>query len=228
MKSLVACGFERYPVRHACHEVATFGKQLELGLGRSLVHFRLPTEGTERHLVIEVAWLFRFVEHGKDAAVELLVVHVVLPRHAFVEEPLLRNLFVWMLRDAPVELPSRVGPQFVVAPVERVLQGKAAMSLSALQLQLLSLHEIAVLIQQFGIEHSADSAWRASVTPADVCLVVNGVAKEIASIIHVDIDLFLRNRLAKPVETVGPSVERRRRFCLLTKGEGNCRNKECE
>ena len=115
-----------------------------------------------------------------------------------------------MLGDAPVELPARVGPQLVVAAIERVAEHERAMHLSALQLQLLPLHEVAVLVQQLGIEHAADAAGRPGVRAPHVSLVVDGVAQEVARVVHVHENLFLGNGLAELPEAVGPAIERGR------------------
>ena len=208
MQPLVARCLEGYAVGHAGHEVAAFGEELQLGLGRCLVNLRLSAQGAQGHLVDEVARLFRFVEDGEDAAVELLVVAVVFLGHALVVEPLLGIDAMGMLGDAPVELPARVGPQLVVAAIEGVGQYEGAMRLSALKLQLLALHEVAVLVQQLGIEDTADAARCACVCAAHVSLVVDGVAQKVAGVVRVNEDLFLRNGLAELPEPVGPAFER--------------------
>ena len=155
MQALVARDLESHPVRHSSHQVSPFRKELQLGFGRSLVHFRLATKGTQGHFVIEVARFLRFVEDGKNATVQFLVVRIILLRHPLVEEPLLGNDVVGMFRDAPIELPARIGSQLIVSAIERILQDKAAMHLSVLEFQYLAFHQIAVLIQQFCIENSA-------------------------------------------------------------------------
>ena len=168
--------------------------------------------------MIEVARLLRLVKDREDTAVELLVVDVILLRHPFIEEPLLGHLVVRMLRDTPVELPPRVGTQFVVASVERVLQDETAVSLTAMQLQLLPLHEITVLVQQLSIEHSAQTTRCAGVAATHIRLIIKGVAQEITGIVHVDEDLFLRQGLAKLVQAVSPAVERSGGSRLLRQG----------
>ena len=67
------------------------------------------------------------------------------------------------------------------------------MHLSVPQLELLSLYKVAVLIQQLRIEDSAQSARRACITTTHVCLVIYGISKEIARVVHVHEDLFLWN-----------------------------------
>ena len=230
VQALVACRFESDAVGDASHKVAAFREELQLRLGRGLVYFRLATQGTKRHLVEEVAWLLGLVENGKDAAIELVVIEIVLPRHAFIEEPLLGNLVVGMFRDTPIELPSRVGSQLVIAAIKRVLQDKTAVHLAVLKFELLTFHEIAVLIQQFCIENTAQTAWRTGIATTDICLIVNGIAQEIARIVHVHKDLFLRNRLAESLQAVGPTFERGGYGCLLCsqKGYGASRNKQQE
>ena len=215
MQTFVAGRFEGYPVRHARHEIATLGKELQLRLGRRLVYLREAAQGAKRHLVEEVARLLGLVEDGKDAAIQLLVVLIVFPRHPLVEEPELGYLVVRVLRESPVELPARVGPQLVVAAVERVLQDEAPMHLAVLQFKLLALHEVAVLIEQLSVKHAAQPAWRPRIAAADVGLVINGIAQEITCVVHVDEDLFLRDSLAECLQPLSPALERRGSRCLL-------------
>ncbi len=193
VKPLIACGFEGYPIRHTSHNVSTFGEELQPWFGRRLVYLRQATKRAKGHLVEEVAWLLRLIKNREDTAVEFFIVLIILLRHAFIKEPLLGDLVVRMLRDAPVELPARVGSQLVIASVECILQDKASMHLSVPQLELLSLYEVAVLIQQLRIKDSAQSARRACIATTHVCLVIYGISKEIARVVHVHEDLFLWN-----------------------------------
>ena len=155
----------------------------------------------------EVARFLGLVEDRENAAVEFLVVTIILPRYTFVKEPLLGNAVMGVLRYAPIELPTCIGPQFIVTAIECVLQHEAAMRLTVLQFKLLATDEVTILIQQLGIEDTADTARRPCVAAADVSLVVDGVAQEVACVVHVNKNLFLRNRLAELFKPVCPTFE---------------------
>ena len=207
MQALVACRLESHTIGNTGHQVAALREELQFGLRRSLIDLRLTAKRTKRHLVEKVARFLGFVKDRKDAAVKLLVVAIVFLRHTVVVEPLLRDFVVGMLRDAPVQLPSRIGPQLIVAAVKRVLQHKGAVHLPVLQFQLLTLHEVTVLIQQLSIEDTAQATWRPCVAAAHIGLVVDGVAQEIAGVVHVDEHLFLRDGLTELLQTVGPTFQ---------------------
>ena len=154
--------------------------------------------------MIILTGLFRAIIDRKDAAVQFIVVAIILLRHFFAVEPFLGVCCVRMFRLSPVQLPSGVGPQFIEARIERILQGKRTPALAVCHLYQLPFNEIAVLIQQIGIEHSAYVAWYSEVCAPRVCLKPYCVAKEIAGVVRVDIHLFLRYRFAEAGQSVGP------------------------
>ena len=66
-----------------------------------------------------------------------------------------------MFRLAPVQLPACICTQLIVAAVQCVAQGKVTVCLSPLQLQQLTLYQVAVLVQQFHIQYFADFTGKA-------------------------------------------------------------------
>ena len=106
-----------------------------------------------------------------------------------------------MLENTPVQLPAGIGPQFVESAVlNLVVQGKEAVAPSFLHLNKLALHQIAVVVQQLHIQHTADVRWLAGSRFLQIGREPDGVALKIAGIVHVNIDLLLRNGLAKSVK----------------------------
>ena len=72
----------------------------------------------------------------------------------------------------PVQLPARIGPQLVEACVQRIMQCKRPHTLPILDAYCLSFHQIAVIVQQLHVQHTADVRGLMSVGPHDVCLIV--------------------------------------------------------
>ena len=126
--------------------------------------------------MIEIARHIRCVKHRKNPAVKFLIVTIELLGHPFIKEPLLGNLIVRMLRNTPVELPTRISPQLIVAAIERILQNKTAMHLTIAQFQLLPLHKKAVLIEQLRIENTTQSARSSGIATAYICLIIYGIS----------------------------------------------------
>ena len=216
MESFVARDLEGYAIRNACNQVSTFREKLQFGFGRRFVHFRNTAKRTQGHFVEEIARLFRFIEDGKDSAVKLLVILIILLSHSLIEEPLLGDDIVRMLRNAPVKLPSCIGSEFVITAIKRVLQDETSVSLTILQFELLTLNEVTILIEQLRIKHATYSAGSSRIATTHISLIIKGVAQKIASIVCVDEDLLLRNALAKLIEPFSPPVEGCRTACLLS------------
>ncbi len=80
------------------------------------------------------------------------------------------------------------------------MQGYASDSLAILDLEHLALHQVAVVIQQFGIKHTADIAWLARITSSYVGLVIYSVTQIIAIIVHVYIYMLLWQCFAKGLQ----------------------------
>ena len=143
--------------------------------------------------MIEVAWHIGFIKHRKNPAVKFLIVTIELLGHPFIKEPLLGNLIVRMLRNAPVELPTRISPQLIIAAVESIRQDETAVHLTISQFQLLPFHKITILIEQLRIENTAQSARSSGITTTDIGLIIYGISQEIARIVHMNKHLLLWN-----------------------------------
>ena len=91
-----------------------------------------------------------------------------------------------------VEHPTRIGPQFVVTGIKRVLQHEHAVGRTVFHLQLLPFHGITVRREKLHIENLAQVGQRAPVRARDIAFVPNGIAEEIAGVVQMEIRLFLR------------------------------------
>ena len=123
-----------------------------------------------------------------------------------------------VLENAPVQLPAGIGPQFVEpAVLNLMVQGKEAVAPSFLHLYKFALHQIAVVVQQLHIQHTADVRRLAGSRFLQIGREPDGVALKIAGVVHVNINLLLRNGLAENVKAFYQRLESLRvgRFFLL-------------
>ena len=112
-----------------------------------------------------------------------------------------------VLRLSPVELPPRVGPQFEEPAVQRVGQGKEPTALSVPHFYEFALHEVAVVVPQFGIQHAAHAAGGSRVGFSGVGSKPNGIAQKVTPIVHVQEHFLLGDSLAEALQSVGQSFQ---------------------
>ena len=197
-----------YATRHAGHQMPAFGIEGELRLWLRSTALEIAAQRTCRHIVVEIARFLGLVIDGEHTGIELFVVSVKLLGHPVVEKPILCKGGVFFLRKAPVQLPPRISPQLVETAVERVGQREVTVSATVLHLHELALHEEAVLVQEFHIQHTTHIRGGTFVSAASEDAVPDGVPKEIAGVVHVHEHLLLREALAEAREPVSPPLNR--------------------
>ena len=176
----------------------------EVKLRTRNVILEVALQGTQGHIVAIDARLFWFVIDGKDARVEFIIVTEVFLGHSQRVEKFFLDIGVFMFILSPVKLPAGVCTQFVVSGIESVRQGEVSPAFPVLHLQYLSFYEIAVLVEEFYIQHSTDFAGQVAVGAASIDSIPNGVAQEVASVVHVYIYLFLRDIMPEGVQPSCP------------------------
>ena len=209
MLAILTIGLEGHPIGHTCHKVAPLGEEGDHGLWRLVRALHESLQGAQGHALSVIACLLGLIVDGEDAAIEFLVVAIIVAGQFLVEEPILGILGVGMLVAAPVQLPPGVGSQFVVSAIEGVGQDKGPVALALLHFHLLSLYEVAVVVQQLDVEQAAQCR-RTPVGQVHVSLVIKRVAKVVTGIIEMNEHLFLRDFLTKELEALGPPLERGR------------------
>ena len=207
MAAFLVVGLKGHPVCRSGHQMAALGIEGHRSLGALLLLLEHAAHGAQGHVGRVVARCQGFVVDGEHTAVQLVIVQIVLLAHLFAEEPPFGILRVGMFIGTPVELPAGIGPQFVESAVERVGEAERAVPLSVLHLQQLSLHQIAVLIEQLRIQYAAYLAGCACVGAPEVGLVVDGIAQIVAGVVHVDEDLFLWQGLSEFLQPFGPPFQ---------------------
>ena len=207
--TLARGGLESHAAGHAGHQIAAFGEEREAQLRCFRFTLEIAAQRAKGHISIEIAVGLRFVVNGEDARIELLVVAEEILGHGFVVEPVLGGPHVVVLGLAPIELPARVGAQLEIARVERVGQSEEAVATAVDHLHELTLDEVAVVVPQFAIEHSADAAWHILIGAPRVGREPYCVAQEIRGVVHVHVHLLLRYGLPETPEAVGQALQRR-------------------
>ena len=96
------------------------------------------------------------------------------------------------LITAPIELPARIGSQFIIAGIGRIGKAERAVAHAVSQAQRLPFHQIAILVEEFGIKHTADVRGRHLAVSEHIRLVPDGVAQEVAVVVHVYRHYLLR------------------------------------
>ena len=192
-------GFEGYPALQTLHQRAAFREERERGSGSRRVHAIVTQVGTLAHVQFTVAGRLRLVIHRERATVELFIVAEKLIAHGPVEEPVSVSQRMGMRIFAPVELPAGIGPQFIESAVEGGVGRKPeeTVALPAYHLQHLPLHQIAVVVEQFGIQNTAPVGGKPAPRLAQIGLEPDGVTQIIAGVVHVDVHLFLRIAMGK-------------------------------
>ena len=194
-------------VGHSGNEVSALGVELQIDHGLPPSVLVIPPHGPEGHVLGIPPRLFRFVEHGEDARIELVVVAEEVPCHPFVVEHVLGVGRMRVLVFAEVEHPACVCPQLVVSGIERVGEDEGPVRRSVGHVQLLAFDEVSVGREEFHVEDAAQVGEPPPVGPCDVALVPHGVAHEVTGVVHVEIDFFLGQRGAEPCDTGGEGVD---------------------
>ena len=133
-----------------------FGEECEDGTWCVGVVLEGTAHDAHGHVTCVVPRRERPVVDRENAAVEFVVVSVIFLLQFLGEEPLAGRLAVFVLVYAPVELPAGVGPQLVEAAVLYwIVERKEAVSTALLHLYHLAFHQIAVVVEQFGVENAA-------------------------------------------------------------------------
>ena len=171
--ALLVSHFPCHTLLEACNEASSFRKQLQCGfgvVGRILVVCR---QGAQSHVLGKVARSQRPVVHGEDTRIEFLVIAIVIACHILAEEVFLCPLAMRLFRNAPVQLPLGIGSQFIVSSIQcRVCQGEITISFSLLQCYHLAFHKIAIVIEKFTIQDSAQVCWLAVISTTYIRLII--------------------------------------------------------
>ena len=150
----------------------------------------------------------RCVINGEGAAVQFVIVAIESFFKLLVREPFSGYARMFVLEHAPVQLPSRIGTQFVETGIHAIfVQGEESVSAAVLNFNLLALQHITVVVPQFGIQDTAYVRRLVCVGLARVGLEPNGVSQHIGRVVHVQIDLFLRNHFSELVESAYERAE---------------------
>ena len=125
------------------------------------------------------------------------------------QEPLLADAGILVLEAPPVQLPAGIGTEFIVASVVFLLQFEVAMSPSVDHLYELPFQEVPILVVEFHVQRAAQLRRPVIVGRTGIGGKPEGVAQEIARVVHVQIDLLLGNVLSETREAVHEGREPR-------------------
>ena len=192
--------FKGNTILHTSYQVAAFGKEREVEFALVRIVPELTAHHTQGHVASVVSWSERSVIDREDTTVKLVVVAEIFAFHLLVPEHETVAAGVFVLMFSPVQLPARISTKFVEAAVlNHIVQGEEAVTTSFAHLDELSLHQVSVVVQQFHIKHTTNLRRPVGIRLPRVGREPNGVALEIASVIEMDIHLFLRNGFAESV-----------------------------
>ena len=214
LQAAVAClavlhrSLECHAAGQSLHHVSPLGIERELELRFVGVGLEITAQRTQCHVSCEHAFFLGFVVDGEHAAIEFLVVAEEVACHGLVVEVAFGVAAVWVFGLSPVQLPSGVGPQLEESRVEGVGQCEESAAPSVAHLHQLALHEESVVVPQFGIQHAADSARASAVGAPCVGREPEGVAQEVASVVHVHVHLLLRHALPEQSCPLGQCRQR--------------------
>ena len=183
--SVIPGSLERYPTRQASHQIASFGIESELHLSFLSVVVVGVLRGLAGHALCVLTFPNGFVVDREDTTVELVVITVEVVVHLLGDEPLLADLGVRPMEKSPVELPSGVGPELVESGICVVAYDKVAVASSVAHLNEFALHEVALMVVEFHIEHSADLGWFVVIGLCGVGREPEGVSDEVACVVGV-------------------------------------------
>ena len=208
--------FKSHARRLIFHQLAAFGIESadELFLRfashilfRSRIHI----------LPVVIALIFGLAIDWQHARKQAVPLAEKVRRHLVIIKKVAVVARILAVRHVEIQHPARVGPQFVVARIERVLQHElaAGVALSADDDSLPLDHE-SVGREQFHVEQSAHISRSQVVGPQNIGFIPQRVAHEIARVVRVDIHFFLhlavrRQRVLQLVETVGECRQKSRR-----------------
>ena len=189
----LAVQFKGHPASRAGHEVPPFGIETQVNFGfLFLRRFIVTAHGAQRHVFHKIPGFLGFVIHGEHPGIKFLIVAEKLLGHLLAVEQILRNTHMGIFALPEVEHPTRVGPQFVVTGIQRVLEHEHAVGCAVLHLQLLPFHGIPVRREKLHVENLAQVGQRAPVGTHDVSFIPKGVAEEITGVVQMEIHFFLR------------------------------------
>ena len=190
--------FKGYTILYARYQVPAFGEERELEFALVRIIFELAPHHTQGHIASVVTRCERFVVDGKHTAVEFIIIAEVFPFHLFVPKHKAKAAGMLMLMFSPIQLPSRIGSKFIKAAVlYLVVQSEEATASSLFHLNQFALHQIAVIVQQFYIKYAANFRRLACICLLCICSKPDCVALKVAGVVHMDINLFLRDGLTK-------------------------------
>ena len=198
--------------RHACRQTLHQLSALRIETAEQLLlrfaaHVLLrPLIYVLAHVVTLVLRLAVYGEHAREQTVPLAE---EVFRHLVVVEQVAVVARIVSVADVEVQHPPRVGPQLIVARIERVLQHElpACMAVAAHD-DALSLHYQSVGREQLHVEQSAHVGGLQVVSSQHVGLIPQCVTDEVARVVsmHIHFLLHLRivgKRLLQVVEAVG-------------------------
>ena len=205
--SVLVLRLEGHAVFHALQQVAALG--IERHLQVVFLHTRQPRLRPLVHAAgIVVAGRLGLTVDGEHATVEPVPDAKVVVGHLAVVEPPGVVAPVAVLAHVEVEHPARIGPQLVVAAVERVAQGELSAGVArGTDDNPLALHQQPVGREQLYIEQTAHVRGPQVVGTHHVGLVPQGVAHEVALIVGVYIYLLLHLGRTAPLQGLAERVE---------------------
>ena len=180
------------PLLHPVHPVSALGIDSHLSTRLFLPQLVIAPQGAQGHHLTVVSSLLGLVIHGEHTAVELVIITIELPCHLLSQEPGIDSLLPWMLMLSPVELPARIGSQFIIAGIGRIGKAERAAAHAVSQAQRLPFHQVAILVEEFGIKHTTDVRGRHLAVSEHIRLVPDGVTQEVAVVVHVYRHYLLR------------------------------------
>ena len=208
--------FKSHTRGQSLHHVAALGKEAALELFLRFAAYLALRSGVHVFSV-EIALAFGFAIDGQHARKQAVPLAKEVCRHLVVVEEVAVVAAIATVRHVEIQHPARVGPQLVVARIERIFQHELAAGVSSsAHDDALPLHHKAVGREQFHIEHLAHIGRLEIVGAEHVGLVPERIAHEIAGVVGVDIHFFLHlgvffQCFAQRVETVGENWQKSHR-----------------
>ena len=106
------------------------------------------------------------------------------------------------LKHSPIELPSGVCSQFIITRISLLVDDEVGISPSVIHLHQFPLHQISFLIVEFNIKHATDLGRLAVVGLGAEGREPDGVANEVAGVVHVDIYFLLRQVVPETLQVI--------------------------
>ena len=154
--AIAPCGLECHTALYPFHEIASFGIKRQQQFPLVWLVLVIATQGTQGHVPFISTRGKGLVVYGKDTTVQFLVVTVEILLSLFVDKPV-PAIFLRMhaLEPTPVELPPCISPQFVISSIlYHAVKCEEAVSPAIPHLHQLALHKVAIVVEQFDVQHS--------------------------------------------------------------------------